>query len=169
MGVNNTEANVADKLAQALRAAMSYITWTAFGSCRSPGWPGPPPTAREAADAIEALLAERDALAARLAPVEDEGLEEIAAHCEATFDGWPFSSLERLSQDVYRVRAHQLLASIRPHIEAAERERCAKKIEPTGPRPCDCDSCDCGNKDDAERVAAWDEAMANAAAIRSGK
>lgn len=28
---------------------------------------------------------------------------------------------------------------------------------PSGPRPCDCDRCDCGNVDDAQQVAAWDE------------
>lgn len=50
---------------------------------------------------------------------------------------------------------------------AEERERCAKAIEPTYPRPCGCDTCDCHNYDDARDVAIWDEATRIAAAIRS--
>jgi hypothetical protein len=46
-------------------------------------------------------------------------------------------------------------------------EQCAKVIEPKTPRPCDCDVCDCGNSGDMRAVAWWDEAMANAAAIRA--
>lgn len=41
-----------------------------------------------------------------------------------------------------------------------------------GPRPCDCERCDCGNVGDAQAVAAWDERAASthpldAAAIRA--
>ena len=96
----------------------------------------------------------------RLAPVEDEELVEIAAHFEAKFDGWPFNVLERLTQDLYRLRAREFLAAIRPHIEAAERERCAKdaegkyeKLEPASQKSKDYKN---------GRLAA-------AAAIRSGK
>ena len=52
--------------------------------------------------------------------------------------------------------------------EPVIRDKCAKIIEPSFPRPCDCETCYCGNRDDAERVAAWDEATANAKAIREG-
>lgn len=53
------------------------------------------------------------------------------------------------------------------HASAAERERCAKAVEPKGSRPCDCQRCDCGNVGDAESVAAWDERTYAAAAIRA--
>lgn len=49
---------------------------------------------------------------------------------------------------------------------AAERERYAKLCEPTTPRPCDCERCDCGNSTDARMVAEWDEAAALAKRIR---
>jgi len=49
---------------------------------------------------------------------------------------------------------------------AAERERCAKLCEPTKPRPCDCERCDCGNATDARMVAEWDEAAALTRRIR---
>jgi hypothetical protein len=52
--------------------------------------------------------------------------------------------------------------------EPVIREECAKIIEPSFPRPCDCETCYCGNRDDADSVAAWDEAAANAKAIREG-
>jgi hypothetical protein len=48
-------------------------------------------------------------------------------------------------------------------------EACAQKADPIGPRPCDCERCDCGNVDDAERVARWDTDSATAAAIRAMK
>ena len=48
----------------------------------------------------------------------------------------------------------------------AEREACAKLVAPKVPRPCDCESCDCGNKDDAQRVAEWDAENLAATAIR---
>ncbi len=40
-------------------------------------------------------------------------------------------------------------------------------VRPKGERPCDCERCTCGNRDDAERVAAWDERAAMEAAIRA--
>ena len=52
---------------------------------------------------------------------------------------------------------------------AAERERCARLCEPTGPRPCDCERCDCGNATDARMVAEWDEATSIARRIRGGE
>ena len=46
-------------------------------------------------------------------------------------------------------------------------EECAKLVEPKGPRPCDCERCDCGNHGDMAAVAAWDADAANARAIRA--
>ena len=48
----------------------------------------------------------------------------------------------------------------------AEREACAKLVAPKTPRPCACESCDCGNKDDAQKVAEWDAENLAATAIR---
>lgn len=104
---------------------------------------------RQAADAIEAVLAkmdalkdaleaeqstcikvgnelavallERDALAARLAPVDDEGLVEIVTREIAFAQG----SAESPST-LRRGQAREVIAAIHPHIKAAERERCAK-------------------------------------------
>lgn len=42
-----------------LLMALAYVRWEAFGECRTDGWNGPPPTARETADAIAAALAAR--------------------------------------------------------------------------------------------------------------
>jgi hypothetical protein len=42
---------------EALKLARAHIVWLAFGECRSPGWNGAPPSAREAVDAIDAALA----------------------------------------------------------------------------------------------------------------
>jgi hypothetical protein len=46
-------------------------------------------------------------------------------------------------------------------------EEAAREVEPKSPRPCDCDSCDCGNSGDLRAVAWWDTATANAIAIRA--
>lgn len=46
-------------------------------------------------------------------------------------------------------------------------EACARIVEPKGPRPCDCERCYCHNSGDADAVSRWDEATANAKAIRS--
>jgi hypothetical protein len=58
------------------------------------------------------------------------------------------------------------LAKFAELVQAAERERCARLCEPTAPRPCDCERCDCGNATDARMVAEWDEAAAMAKRIR---
>ena len=43
---------------EAARMALAHIRWHSFGACRTEGWDGPPPTAREAADAlVDALRA----------------------------------------------------------------------------------------------------------------
>ena len=47
-----------------------------------------------------------------------------------------------------------------------EREACAKLCAPTPLRPCDCYSCDCGDKDAAVRVAEWDLQWSMAKTIR---
>lgn len=46
-------------------------------------------------------------------------------------------------------------------------EDAAKLVAPKTPRPCACESCDCGNQDDAQRVAEWDAENAAASAIRA--
>lgn len=48
-------------------------------------------------------------------------------------------------------------------------ERAAQIVEPKGARPCDCERCDCHNSGDAWAVAVYDEAKANADAIRALK
>ena len=37
--------------------ALAFVRWNSFGECRTPEWPGPPPTAKETADALTAALA----------------------------------------------------------------------------------------------------------------
>ena len=68
-------------------------------------------------------------LRARLAPVEGEALVEMVAKSDADFDGRPFVGLGRADKDRYLLRARAAIAAIRPHIEAAERERCANVAE----------------------------------------
>jgi len=52
-------------------------------------------------------------------------------------------------------------------VAAKEREACAKVCEPKTPRPCDCESCDCGNSTSARMVAEWDESASIVKAIRA--
>ena len=52
-------------------------------------------------------------------------------------------------------------------VAAKEREACAKVCEPKTLRPCDCESCDCGNSTSARMVAEWDESANIAKAIRA--
>ena len=51
-------------------------------------------------------------------------------------------------------------------VAAAEREACAKLVEPKNPRPCDCTSCDCSNSGDLRAVVEWDAAVFSANLIR---
>ena len=80
---------------------------------------------------LAAVTEERDALAARLAPVEDEALLVIAgkALCPEIFPD-AFNAYGGLwvtdKQDRVLGLARAAISAIRPHIEAAERERCAK-------------------------------------------
>ena len=67
------------------------------------------------------LRAERDALLARLAPVDDKELVEIAADAISTYVPDQVSRWGSIKD-----AAIDAIAAIRPHIEAAERERCAK-------------------------------------------
>lgn len=62
-----------------------------------------------------------------------------------------------------------VISEIRKAAITEERERCAKLCEPKTPRPCDCDSCYCGNIDDAIACAMWDSDMALANLIRKGE
>jgi hypothetical protein len=48
-------------------------------------------------------------------------------------------------------------------------DEAAKLAKPRNKRPCDCERCDCGNKDDAQRVAEWDAENSVATAIRKLK
>ena len=41
--------------------ALAFVRWNSFGECRTPEWPGPPPTAKETADALTATLATQPA------------------------------------------------------------------------------------------------------------
>ena len=131
-----------------------------------------------AADALEAVLAEREAwkgrqeataailkqveteraeLATLLAPVDDDMLREIAAMHFAGIDG------HSDDWDRYVDEAKNYIDAIRPHIEAAERERCAKIAE--GSFYFDIETC--LNSTKKEMTA--HVAKAIAAAIRSGK
>ena len=79
-------------------------------------------------DKATAAIKERDALLARLAPVDDEALVDIAVETwiEATTGLARRPSAYTISE---RAGARAVIAAIRPHIEAAERERCAKIAE----------------------------------------
>ena len=46
-------------------------------------------------------------------------------------------------------------------------EEAVQLVAPKTNRPCACESCDCGNKDDAQRVAEWDAENFAANAIRA--
>lgn len=96
---------------------------------------------------------------------EREELIEKMAKAAWESDGiCSWGAVRALGKQIYLREACAALAVAEPMI----REECAKIIEPSFPRPCDCETCYCGNRDDAERVAAWDEAAANAKAIREG-
>ena len=98
---------------------------------------------------------------------EREGLiEKMARHIAVSDDRMPDPNSEWCDENwhCYIPEARAALAVAEPVI----REECARIIEPSFPRPCDCEDCYCGNRDDAERVSAWDEAAANAKAIREG-
>jgi hypothetical protein len=62
---------------------------------------------------------------------------------------------------------HENLEAFAALVAAAEREACAKLVEPKNPRPCDCTSCDCGNSGDLRAVVEWDAAIFNANLIRA--
>ena len=81
---------------------------------------------------LAAVTAERDALAARLAPVDEDALVEIAAREIAFAQGdveSPNSEFMDENWHCWEPEARAAIAAIRPHIEAAERERCAKIAE----------------------------------------
>jgi hypothetical protein len=82
------------------------------------------------------------------------------------FDGWSIPTRTRLTGK--ELEAGWTEKPLYAHPTSAEIiERCAKVVEPKGPRPCDCDRCYCGNIGDAEAVAAWDSDNFNANAIRA--
>ncbi len=126
-----------------------------------------------------------------------ELLAEIDRRGAALDDGELFKNIQRVldehsawiarpSNDV--TKAIAIVAGIwgSRYAEAAERQRdealaalekaradaleeAAKIVGPKGERPCDCDSCYCGNHGDMVAVAAWDADAFNAKAIRSLK
>ena len=93
---------------------------------------------------------------------------------EAWFDEWRRSTWRPLSSDPRKECPEHWNVSAKYHMSIAwqESRRSALKeaatlIGPKGKRPCDCDTCDCGNSGDMRAVAWWDEAKANADAIRA--
>lgn len=84
-----------------------------------------------------------------------ERIKELAEQCGAFKDR--FGNICTVDFDLERFA--ELVA-------ADEREACAKLCEPTPLRPCDCYSCDCGDKDAAVRVAEWDLQWSMAKTIR---
>lgn len=52
-------------------------------------------------------------------------------------------------------------------VERAAYEKAALACGPRGQRSCACDSCDCGNLDDAQSVAAWDAEARCAVRVRA--
>jgi len=67
------------------------------------------------------LVAERDALAARLAPVDDEALRKMVDEIIYVRSVMIGTSTDEIAREV--------IDAVRPHIEAAERERCADVAE----------------------------------------
>lgn len=95
---------------------------------------------------IAALLASHDAAVQR------------AAEMERDRDEWKESVVDGNKRfQIAEQRAREM------------QERCAQAIDPKDRRPCDCDSCYCGNLGDAQAVADWDACKAAAACIRAIK
>lgn len=70
------------------------------------------------AEQVARMWEENEALLARLAPVDDEALVEICAK--------GIASSKTNGYEAWMQESRAAIAAIRPHIEAAERERCAK-------------------------------------------
>lgn len=108
------------------------------------------------------------------------GEYDIQREKDGTFSGFApnagtdlFASLVEAKAAAQADYEHRILSALSPSPSGwdagaeATREKCAAAVGPTGGRPCDCERCDCRNRDDAERVARWDEAKACADAIRA--
>ena len=125
-------------------------------------------------DALTAVFTE--APLRSLAAVRAPGDEEVAnalAHLETIRSGANFAqafSADALSALITRLTA-RLSSAERERDEARGKaiEEAAKLVEPKGKRPCDCDTCYCGNHGDMEEVAMWDAATHDARAIRALK
>ena len=52
----NQSQQLPDEVLKVMKMAVAYIRWNAFGECRTDGWGGPPPTAREVYDALHSQL-----------------------------------------------------------------------------------------------------------------
>jgi hypothetical protein len=74
--------------------------------------------------------------------------------------------IEEIFQQVMNEACPDPLRRFAELVAQDEREACAKLCEPTPLRPCDCYSCDCGDKDAAVRVAEWDLQWSMAKTIR---
>jgi hypothetical protein len=111
--------------------------------------------------------------------------EAMCAAAKIMFgETWSFVEIEQLREALDAAiktqgyaNAHEAgvrsLADDIARIEATGRaealEEAAAAIEPKDDRPCLCDYCTCQNIGSAASVATWDEAKANAAAIRALK
>lgn len=108
---------------------------------------------------------------ARKAGLDDEVLVPWAFEIER------FAALVAAAEREARIEAQKLIEALQAEnisneanrLAAVlnEREACAKVCEPTSPRPCDCDFCDCGNSGDKAATADWDASSALANAIRA--
>jgi len=78
-------------------------------------------------------------------------IETMWCRCE----GQGLPGVVAFAEQVAQQAIAEALISV-SHAVAEEREACAKAVEPTKPRACLCDQCDCGNQGNAEDVAAWD-------------
>lgn len=102
--------------------------------------------------------------ALRLPPLPETGYT-LAAPAAPYKPAW-ISSMEAWDESAMETYARLAVKQA----VAAEREACAKQVEPKGPRPCECVSCDglefCGSIK-VSAVEEWDSKTECAAAIRA--
>jgi len=113
----------------------------------------------KAHDALRAEVAEQCRLNAMGAEREAKLMAELA---QANKD---FEEMDLLFK-----RTAQKAFELGDRAEEAERnalERAERIVRPSGPRPCDCERCSCGNSGDLAAVATWDSDTARADEIRA--
>ena len=104
------------------------------------------------------------------APMSDERLETLRRLTGCLFDWSRHDANKTIAELVAEIdRLSTSLAAERGVARAKALEEAAKAVEPKRPRPCDCDTCYCGNHGDMEAVAAWDADAAAAKSIRALK